>query len=43
MFMDVKKLLAIVAGALAVVSFFATNPVVLVALAVVILAVAALV
>lgn len=41
--MDVKKILAVIAGGLAVVSFFAGNAVVLLAVAVILLAVVALI
>jgi len=41
--MDVKKILAIIAGGLAVVSFFAGNAIVLLAVAVILLAVVALI
>lgn len=41
--MDVKKILSLIAGGLAVVSFFAGNAVILLAVAVILLAVAALI
>lgn len=41
--MDIKKVLAIIAGGLAVVSFFAGNAVVLLAVAIILLAVVAVV
>lgn len=41
--MDVKRILAVIAGGLAVVSFFAGNAVVLLAVAVLLLAVVALI
>jgi hypothetical protein len=41
--MEVKKILAVIAGGLAVVSFFAGNPVVLLAVGVILLASVALI